>query len=332
MVTMQRTLKKYATRFGFALVGAAAMTTLATPFLAEASPVRVAEVSASHVSCPKGTTAKYDPEYGVPAALIGEDAKTKVKNAGTPYSSVQCYDASGQLVAYGNDAILYTFPASALAPLGEKLYQQNCASCHGAKADGVLAEGTGGAYPALLGLGPATVNFWITTGRMPAADPKEIQAARKQPRLNPFQANAIAAYVNSLEPAAPGIPSVNVKDANLTTGQQLYALNCAACHTITGGGDALAQGTYAPSLHVATPTQVAEALRIGPGNMPVFSGNLTDAEVRDIAAYVTESLAKPSDIGGVGMGGLGPVAEGFIALALGIGILMLVSFWVGERQ
>jgi hypothetical protein len=32
------------------------------------------------------------------------------------------------------------------------------------------------------------------------------------------------------------------------------------------------------------------------------------------------------------MGGLGPVAEGFIALALGIGILMLVSFWVGERQ
>ena len=101
---------------------------------------------------------------------------------------------------------------------------------------------------------------------------------------------------------------------------------------ITGGGDALAQGTYAPSLHVATPTQVAEALRVGPGNMPVFSGNLTDDQVRDIAAYVTQSLAQPSDIGGVGMGGLGPVAEGFIALALGIGILMLVSFWVGERQ
>ncbi len=332
MVTMQKTLKTYATRVGLGLVGAAALTTMATPFLAGAAPVHAAELGSSHVSCPAGTTAKYDPEYGVPASLIGEDSKTKTKNAGTAYSSIQCYDASGQLVAYGNDAILYKFPASSLAPLGEKLYQQNCASCHGTKADGVLPTYSAGAYPALRGLGPATINFWITTGRMPAADPKEVQAARKQPRLNPFQANAIAAYVNSLEPATPGIPSVNVKDANLTAGQTLYALNCAACHTITGGGDALAQGTYAPSLHVATPTQVAEALRIGPGNMPVFSGNLTDDEVRDITAYVTESLAKPTDIGGVGMGGLGPVAEGFIALALGIGILMLVSFWVGERQ
>ena len=332
MVTMLQTLKKCATRIGLGLVGAAALTTMATPFIADASPVHAAEIGAKHVSCPPATTAKYDPEYGVPASLVGEDATTTTKNAGTPYSSIQCYDASGQLVAYGNDAILYTFPASALAPLGEKLYQQNCASCHGTKADGVLPKDTGTGYPSLLGLGPATVNFWITTGRMPAADPKEIQAARKPPRLNPFQANAIAAYVNSLEPAAPGIPSVNVAGANQTTGQVLYALNCAACHTITGGGDALANGTYAPSLHVATATQVAEALRIGPGNMPVFSGNLTDDEVRDITAYVTESIAKPSDIGGVGMGGLGPVAEGFIGLALGVGILMLVSFWVGERQ
>jgi ubiquinol-cytochrome c reductase cytochrome c subunit len=331
MVTMQQTMKKYAARLGFSLVGAAALSTMATPFVAGAAPARVAAVGASHVTCPKGTTAKYDPEYGVPANLIGEDATNKVKNSGTAYSSIQCYDASGQLVAYGNDAILYSFPASALAPLGEKLYQQNCASCHGVKADGVVSKGTG-AYPALLGLGPATVNFWITTGRMPAADPKEVQAARKPPRLSTYQANAIAAYVNSLQPAVPAIPEVNVNDANLTTGQRLYALNCAACHTITGGGDALAQGTYAPSLHVATPTQVAEALRIGPGNMPVFTGNLTDDEVRDIAAYVTESLAKPTDIGGVGMGGLGPVAEGFLALALGVGILMLVSFWVGERQ
>ena len=332
MVHMFSTFKKYATRVGLGLVGTAALTTMATPFMASAAPVRVAELGASHVQCPKDTTPKYDQAFGVPSSLNSAVSISKTKNAGQPYSSIQCYDASGQLVAYGNDAILYSFPASALASLGEKLYQQNCASCHGTTAEGVLPKGTSGAYPALRGLGPATINFWITTGRMPAADPKEVQAARKPPRLSNYQANAIAAYVNSLEPAAPGIPSVNVADANLTTGQTLYALNCAACHTITGGGDALAAGTYAPSLHVATPTQVAEALRIGPGNMPVFSGNLTDDQVRDITAYVTESIAKPSDIGGVGMGGLGPVAEGFIGLALGVGILMLVSFWVGERQ
>ena len=36
-----------------------------------------------------------------------------------------------------------------------------------------------------------------------------------------------------------------------------------------------------------TPQQVAEAIRTGPANMPRFSGNLTDAQVRDIVSYVT---------------------------------------------
>ncbi|MEI6700317.1 MAG: c-type cytochrome [Actinomycetota bacterium] len=324
-------VSKLVARAGLGAAGVGALALLATPFAAGASTTHRALASSSTGTCPAGTTAKYNVPYGEPASLIGEDATTKRKNSGTAYSTVQC-NTAGKLVAYGNNAILYTYPSENLVPLGEKLYQQNCASCHGVKADGVLPKGTSGAFPALVGLGPATINFWITTGRMPAADPKEIQAARKPPRLTDSQSNAIAAYIDSLSPAVPGTPQVNVKDANLTNGQTLYALNCAACHTITGGGDALASNTYAPSLHIATVTQVAEAMRVGPGNMPVFSGNLSDQQVRDIAAYVTESIAKPTDIGGVGMGGLGPVAEGFIGLALGVGILMLVSFWVGERQ
>jgi len=106
-------------------------------------------------------------------------------------------------VAYGNSHIVYVTPPKALVPLGEALYQQNCASCHGTAANGVAADGTPGAYPNLLGLGPATIDFWVESGRMPAANPRDVQANRKRPRLTHVQALAVVAYVNSLGSRTP---------------------------------------------------------------------------------------------------------------------------------
>ncbi len=232
----------------------------------------------------------------------------------------------GQVVQYGTrGTIIYTSPPSSLVPAGELLFAKNCSSCHGANAEGTDAA------PNLIGVGPATVNFWVTTGRMPAATPLSIQAQPKPPRLNPAQALEIAAYVNSLHPAAPFIPTVNTKAANLTDGASLFALNCAACHTITGAGDELAYGTNAPTLHGFTARQVAEAIRTGPGNMPWFTGGLTDAQVRDITAYVTEKINKPTNPGGAGLGGVGPVTEGFVGLLFGVGGFMLICYWIGDR-
>jgi ubiquinol-cytochrome c reductase cytochrome c subunit len=242
---------------------------------------------------------------------------------GVPY--LRCKD--GQVVAYGSpNTILYQAPPSQLVPAGELLFAKNCSSCHGADAAGTDAA------PNLIGVGPATVDFWVTTGRMPAATPLSIQAQPKPPRLNPLQALEVAAYVNSLHPAAPFVPNVNTKAANLTDGASLYALNCAACHTITGSGDELAYGTNAPTLHGFNATQVASAIRTGPGNMPWFTGGLTDAQVRDITAYVTTKVEHPSDPGGAGLGGIGPVTEGFVGLLFGVGGLMLVAFWIGDRS
>jgi ubiquinol-cytochrome c reductase cytochrome c subunit len=252
-------------------------------------------------------------------------------NSGAANSTVRVY-SHGKLVAYGNKNITYVAPPSSLSTLGEALYMQNCASCHGTQANGVPANGTPGAYPNLRGLGPATIDFWVETGRMPAADPTSVQAPSRIARLNATQAKAIAAWVNSLSPATPYIPVVhNLSDAQLANGFDLYALNCAACHTITGGGDELAKGTFAPTLRVVAPTQIAEAIRTGPGNMPRFTGNLSDAQVRDIVAYVSNNIEHPVNPGGIGLGGLGPVGEGFVALAIGMGLLLLVAFWIGDR-
>ncbi len=270
------------------------------------------------------------------ASVAGASSQTPYQtgaaNSGTPKSSTVVKGPGGSIVSYGNSAITYTVPSPALATLGQSLYLENCASCHGVNANGVPADGTSGAYPNLVGLGSATIDFWIESGRMPAANPRSVQAERRTPRLTHDQAVAIAAWINSLDPSYPAIPTPHLSGANVADGAALFALNCAACHTIEGDGDALAQGTYAPSLRNIPAAQVVEAIRTGPGNMPRFTGNLSDYQVRDIVAYVTEYLQHPKNPGGLGLGGLGPVAEGFVGLLIGVGLLALIGYWVGERQ
>jgi ubiquinol-cytochrome c reductase cytochrome c subunit len=241
-------------------------------------------------------------------------------------------NSDGVIIAYGNSSITYRAPSAALVTLGDALFQQNCASCHGTQANGVPANGTAGAFPDLVGLGPATINFWVDSGRMPAANPRSIEAIRRVPRLTHHQALAVSAWVNSLDPSLPDIPTPNLANANVADGAALFALNCAACHTIEGDGDALANSTFAPSLRDIPAFQVVEAIRTGPGNMPRFTGNLSDYQVRDIVKYVTTEIQHPNNPGGLGLGGLGPVAEGFVALLLGVGVLALIGFWVGERE
>jgi ubiquinol-cytochrome c reductase cytochrome c subunit len=257
-----------------------------------------------------------------------------VADTGDPFTSTQLTCQDGHIVKYGDNAITYANPPASYVTAGRLLFAQTCSSCHGADANGVSPNGTATIGPNLQGVGAATVDFWVSTGRMPATDIKAVEAERKESRLTPTQALELAAFVNSLDPAVPAVPTPNLKGANLSVGANLFSLNCAACHTITGAGDALAFGTNAPSIQnrAVTPQQVAEAMRIGPANMPRFSGNLSDSQVRDIVAYVTKYIQHPANPGGAGLGGVGPVAEGFVALLLGVGGLALVCFWIGERS
>ena len=222
--------------------------------------------------------------------------------------------------------IFYTdLPKSFITP-GEALFAANCSSCHGPQALGTVRA------PNLQGLGAGTVDFWVSTGRMPLEN-SSVQATRKPARFNRLQTLEIAAFVQSLTPGqGTKVPIVNTSDADLEAGNTLFTLNCAACHTITGAGDALMDGAYAPSLHLATTAQIVEAIRSGPGNMPHFGpGDITNPQARDIAAYVRDVIQHPVDRGGFGLGGIGPVGEGFVGLLIGVGVLMLVCFWIGDR-
>ena len=255
-------------------------------------------------------------------------------NSGNPFTSSHLHCHDGHIVSYGNSSITYANPPRSFIPPGACSSPRPARAATATTPTASVPRDSPPSGPNLQGVGAATVDFWVSSGRMPAADVKAVEAERRPTRLTALQALELAAWVNSLDPAVPAVPDPHLQGADQSVGADLFSLNCAACHTITGSGDALAYGTNAPSLEVRsiTATQVAEAIRTGPANMPRFSGNLSDAQVRDIVAYVTGRLQHPTNPGGFALGGVGPVAEGFVALLLGVGGLALICFWIGERS
>ncbi len=120
-------------------------------------------------------------------------------------------------------------------------------------------------------------------------------------------------------------------NAAVAKGAELYRLNCASCHNFTGKGGALSQGKYAPDLGPATDSEIYSAMLSGPQNMPKFSdGQLTPDEKVAIVTYVQSAKAS-MDPGGYGLGGFGPVSEGFFAFIVGMGLIVGVMLWMGAR-
>ena len=217
-------------------------------------------------------------------------------------------------------------PAPPVLGIGQTLFDENCSSCHGIGAGGSALA------PSLLGRGAATVDLWVSSGWMPLAVPTA-QPSRGPDRFTRAQTIAIANYVASLKPGGFSIPNGDMTGASVSLGQNLFSENCAGCHTITGSGDALSGQLNAPSLHGLTPTMITEAIITAPGNMPRFyPGALTAAQVRDVVAFVSKDIGHPDNAGGIGLGGNGPVAEGFIGLFIGVGACLLFALWVGDRS
>ena len=77
----------------------------------------------------------------------------------------------------------------------------------------------------------------------------------------------------------------------------------------------------------STPTEVGEAILIGPGAMPVF-GTFGAPDINSVARYVEELQAeKTTAIDD--FGGAGPVAEGLAAWLLGLLPLIALTRWIG---
>jgi ubiquinol-cytochrome c reductase cytochrome c subunit len=216
---------------------------------------------------------------------------------------------------------------------GRALYLRDCAWCHGSR-------GEGSSYgPTLGGVGTASTDFMVRTGRMPIPRPEE-QPERAEVPYTDRQIEELVAFVATLTEAqaeGPGIPSLDVSAGDIVEGAGLYEEHCAACHGALGSGGALTNGLIAPGLQHSTPVEVAEAIRIGgagflSGNMPKFGPeSLTDEQVNSLARYV-QYLREPEDRGGQDLGHLGPIPEGFVAWAVGLLALLVVIRWIGTSD
>ncbi|MEV0003751.1 cytochrome c [Micromonospora sp. NPDC050980] len=218
-------------------------------------------------------------------------------------------------------------PLTAAGNEGKALFDVSCVTCHGRNAQGV--EGRG---PSLIGVGSASVEFQVGSGRMPMAR-QEAQAMRKPPQFTDEQVRQLGQYIQELG-GGPQVPSGNLREgANLSTGGELFRINCSQCHAFGGGGGALSSGKYAPSLKPASDRQIYAAMLSGPQNMPVFGDNqITPEEKADIIAYIQETLKSDQDQGGFNLGRYGPSTEGLAIFLVGIVALVFASLWIAGKS
>ncbi|MGC3000253.1 c-type cytochrome [Streptomyces sp. G35A] len=212
---------------------------------------------------------------------------------------------------------------------GKKLYSVGCASCHGTGGQGT-SDG-----PSLVGVGAAAVDFQVGTGRMPAATSQAAQLPDKKVLYTQAEIDQLAAYIASLGagPAVPTEEQYGPEGADIAKGGELFRNNCAQCHNFTGKGGALTHGKYAPSLEDVSSKHIYEAMLTGPQSMPSFpDSTLSEQNKKDIIAYLHEVNGKQSaSVGGLELGGIGPVAEGLFGWIFGLGGLIAVAVWVAAR-
>jgi len=234
--------------------------------------------------------------------------------------------------AVAQDSQLEGTPVEASVQNGNRLYAQYCATCHG-------AGGAGGAVPRYGGQAPALdpeanpnvtvpyLDLVMSTGRMPPAGSPYDNRTR-QIVLDEAERADILAFMAAEFGVEGETPDVGEGEA--ARGQEVYARNCAQCHGSTGAGGVAGAGAWTPSVSDASAETIAEAIRVGPFNMPRFErGQISEDEVADVVAFLRAVEEEPTTPI-LGLVELNPVyASGFVAL---FALAMLLSIvWIGGR-
>lgn len=237
---------------------------------------------------------------------------------------------TGGVYAGASAAMAATEPTSTASTLtvddGKKLFQANCATCHGMNLEG------GADGPSLYGVGELAVHFQMSTGRMPL-QMQGPQAPQKPVQFTDDQIAAIGKWIQSTSPG-PSFPSEEVLDGkgDVANGAELFRTNCAMCHNVAAAGGALTEGKYAPALTHTSALNMYAAMVTGPQNMPVFNNmTLTEDEKRDVISALLY-LQENDSPGGWSLGSLGPVSEGLFIWIFGIGTLIGLTVWITAKS
>jgi len=216
-----------------------------------------------------------------------------------------------------------TLVGSAAAADGKQVFGRYCVSCHGPNGAGVADRG-----PSLHGVGARAADFYLRTGYMPLKH-VGLQPRRSRLLLDDAQIAALVRYVASLG-SGPAVPHPHPERGNVSAGMTLFRSHCAGCHQIVAEGGYVTNAVP-PALGDATPTQIAEAVRIGPYVMPTFSTKaISDDELDSIIRYV-EYAKHPDNRGGWALGNVGPIPEGLVSWFIAGTALLGVCLVIGKR-
>ena len=71
-------------------------------------------------------------------------------------------------------------------------------------------------------------------------------------------------------------------------GKQIFTQSCGTCHTLSDAGT---QGNVGPNLDESKPDYELAVDRVtnGKGGMPAFKDSLSEAQIKNVSAYVAES-------------------------------------------
>jgi cbb3-type cytochrome c oxidase subunit III len=186
---------------------------------------------------------------------------------------------------------------------GKQLFNEKCASCHtlaDAKSQGTIGPNLDDAFSSdkEQGFSEQTMAD-IVRGQIAYADPE----GPMTPNLvRGAEADSVALYVAKcagnpncgVTAATNAPPPTTTKGGGQTAapdGKQIFASNCASCHTLKAAG---ATGTVGPNLDAAKPAEskVETQVTNGGGVMPAFKGTLTPAEIKAVAKFVSSNAGK----------------------------------------